>query len=773
MSADAERCRSTAMARSREGIEMAPVQGGPRRFPAWLAPLALLLLAFLVRCLPFQSIFLREGIVFFDPDAYYHMRRIVFSAVHFPKTLGFDPYINHPDGGQPIWTPVFDWCVAALLLPFRNGDDVAALERVAVFVPPLLGAATVVALYVVARRHFGKASATLAGVILALLSGHSWYSQVGFIDHHAGEALAATAMLGAGMTLLANASSAVPPPRGVRGGVLATGVGFGAAFLLWPGMLLHVAIVDLALVGFALTRRERVQAVAFAKSLAALHGIAFALVAPLALSTRWMEWGRFSPVVLSAFQPWLMAVACLWSLACAAAWRLDASGRSPVRRLLTGLALGIGLWGASVLAFPGLLAAARDPWDWFAGDDPFQRIVGESLPLFHSAGGFSLRIAFARLSAFSLLVPVALVAGTIRARRRPCPAPLLLFLWWTLGLVVATVVQRRFFNSASVGVALLFALCLTASHRALVGRFPRARLPVLAALGAAALALLLPTLRAHLGDASNLGRALRGVPPRFTKGTQERAVIAELASGIRTHTPDPSPWLDASAKPAYGVLAPWEIGHAIEYQGRRPTVSDNFGNDLGERSYQGALRYFVSDEAGAAKLLEELSVRYVVMQRDTTFLGGEPPRESMAIALFRRDGSRAGPVAAAQRHRLIYDSKPLFFTSHPREPRYKVFEFVPGAQIVGESTPGARIRATLGVRSNRGRRFLYSALFNAAPDGRYELRVPYSNRGGPRQIEVDPAYRLECEDEQRLVSVDESDVMEGARVEGPRLCAGS
>jgi asparagine N-glycosylation enzyme membrane subunit Stt3 len=580
-------------------------------------------------------------------------------------------------------------------------------------------------------------------------------------------------MLGAGMALLAGASAAEPRQPTLQRGVLATGVGFGLALLLWPGMLLHVAIVDLALVGFALTRRERAQAVVFARGLAALHGIALLLVAPLALSTRWTEWGRFSPVVLSAFQPWLMGAACLWSVACAAAWRLEAAGRSPARRLLSGLALGLGLLGVSVIAFPALLAAARDPWDWFAGADPFQRSVGESLPLLSHAGGLSLRIAFARLSAFFLLVPVALVAGALYARRAPRPAPLLLFFWWAFALLAATLVQRRFFNAASVGVALLFALCLIASHRALVSRFPRARVPVAVGLAGAALALLLPTLRTHAWDASNLWRALRGAPPRLAARTHERAVIAELADWLRTHTPDPSDWLDANAKPAWGILAPWAIGHAIEYRGRRPTVSDNFGNDIGSRNYQRALEYFQSDEASAAKLLEDLSVRYVVTQRDTAFLGGEPPPGVMAIALFRRDGSQAPPAAAAERHRLIHDSKPLFFTSHPREPRYKVFEFVPGAQIVGASAPGARIRATLGVRTNRGRRFVYSALVSAAADGRYALRVPYSTRGGAGEVEVDPAYRLECEGEQQLVSVDESAVLEGARVEGPRLCAGS
>ena len=754
-------------------------EGGGRRLARVFTPLALFCLAFCVRCLPSQSIFLREGTLFFDPDAYYHMRRIVFTLANFPSTLSFDPYINHPAGGRPIWTPLFDGCVAALLLPFGGADAVGALERVAVFVPPLLGAATVVALYFVALRHFGESTATLAGAILALLSGHFWYSQLGFIDHHAAEALAATLTLGAAMTLLAKASGAEAKAPTLRRSALATGIGLGASLLLWPGMLLHVALVDAALVGFALTRRDRAQAVAFAWNLALAHGVALALVAPLGLSARWTQWGPFSPVVLSAFQPWLMAVACLGSAGCAAAWRHDGAGGSQARRLASGLALAVVLLGASLWAFPALSAAAGDVWEWFAGDDPFQRSVGESLPLFSDGGELSLRIAFARLSAFCLLAPVALCIGVLRALRTPRPAPLLLFFGWTFGLAAAAVVQRRFFNAASLGIALLFALSLVESYRALLRRFPRARIPALAGLAAATLALLLPTLQTYAFDASNQWRALRGVKPRLAPRTHERAVIADMANWIRENTPIPSEWLDAHAKPAYGILAPWEIGHVLEYQARRPTVSDNFGNDIGSENYERALRSFQSDEAGASQLLEALAVRYVVTQRDTGFLGGEPPPGSMAIALFRRDGSLARTQAdgasapAFERYRLIYDSKPLFFTDHPSEPRYKIFEFVRGALIVGESAPGARIRATLALRSNRGRPFVYEATAIAAADGRYALRVPYATQGGPGGVHVAAAYSLACGDERQPLVVDESAVQAGARVEGPRLCVGS
>ena len=74
----------------------------------------------------------------------------------------------------------------------------------------------------------------------------------------------------------------------------------------------------------------------------------------------------------------------------------------------------------------------------------------------------------------------------------------------------------------------------------------------------------------------------------------------------------------------------------LEYRARRPTVTDNFGNDLGSENYPAALRVFQSDEADAAPLLEALAVRYVVTQRDTAFL-----------ARTRRPGRWRSPLSAA------------------------------------------------------------------------------------------------------------------------------
>jgi hypothetical protein len=74
------------------------------------------------------------------------------------------------------------------------------------------------------------------------------------------------------------------------------------------------------------------------------------------------------------------------------------------------------------------------------------------------------------------------------------------------------------------------------------------------------------------------------------------------------------------------------------------------------------------------------------------------------------------------------------------------------------------------VRTNRRRKFSYTAHAVASDDGRYEFRVPYANSGGPRAVRVGRYYTLECGGETARVRVGERAVTAGARIEGPELC---
>ena len=72
----------------------------------------------------------------------------------------------------------------------------------------VLFAATVVVLYLLARRFYSTSVAWLAGAILAVLPAHYYFSNIGFVDHHVVVAMLTLLMLAAAMSLLREGDSA-------------------------------------------------------------------------------------------------------------------------------------------------------------------------------------------------------------------------------------------------------------------------------------------------------------------------------------------------------------------------------------------------------------------------------------------------------------------------------------------------------------------------------------------------------------------------------------
>jgi dolichyl-diphosphooligosaccharide--protein glycosyltransferase len=753
-------------------------EGGGRAV-RWLAPAALFALAVAIRALPWRTVFVDGDVFLFDHDAYYHLRRIVWTVVHFPTMLDFDRYLAWPDGARAIWTPCFDWLVALAALPFARPGDPGSIERVAVWVPPLLGGATVVSLHALARRHFDGATAGLAGALLATLSAHFWYTQLGFVDHHAAEALAATGLLAAAMALLAREARAVD----LRATVVATGLALAAALLVWPGSLLYVAVAEAGLGAALLACAERVRAVAFARAFAGVQAVALAAVLPFAAFAGGSRFGPWSPLVLSGFQPWLFAALLAAGLACARLWRRGGLGASRRARLASALLAGAGVLALSLAALPDLARGAADAWTWLARRESFQASVAESQPLLAEAGGFGLGIAAARLSWFALASPLALAAATLWAWRQPARAPLLLWVGWSAALLAATLLQRRFFHAFAVALALLFAWTLRrldAGAQAALARRPALRRGARVALAAAALACLAPVAETYRLHVAALAEDPERAPVHVAPGLVRRRAMLEMARWLSRRTPPTSGWLDASQAPEYGVLGPWELGHIVQYVARRPVVVDNFGDDVGGRGFEAARRYYSSAEPEASRLLDSLGVRYVIAQREPPFPGPAPDERSVFASLYYLDGSErelpAGRGALASlpalgRHRLVYESR-LRLAAAPDAPAlYKVFEHVAGARVEGLARPLARVEASVALRTNRGRELVWRTHARADAQGRYALRLPYANRGAPPSVRVAPQTSLACDGETAALVVDEASVRAGARLAGPTLCA--
>jgi dolichyl-diphosphooligosaccharide--protein glycosyltransferase len=728
----------------------------------------LLVAAVGVRALPWREVLEPGRVVFFGNDAWYHARRIAYGVANFPERLSFDAYLAFPHGAKPIWSPGFDWTLAALARGFVGDprvEGLLTLERILVWVPPLLGAAAIAAAMGLARRLFGRAEAWCAGALLCVLPAHFWYSRIGFLDHHAAVAWLSTLLV---VLCAALQRADLDVPWRVAGWAAACGACIALLLWVWPGALLHVGCVELGLGVATLAAGPRSEARRRASAFAGMHAVAALALTPAAWGESWPQWSPWSPLVLSRFQPlWLGGLAFV-AASCALSWRLEALGGSRARRSAGLVGFATLLAALAALALPALVDGAGDALRWLGREEPFQRFVGESAPLFEQGGAFSTAVAWRRFGPFVFVYPLALVALALSARWYP--ERWILFAWCA-GLFVATLLQRRFFATASIGYAIV--LAATGCHAwRLAARHPKRGL-LRAGVSVVATLVTLPLLAPYAGFVGNEWRAWRGEALRAGPAFGAARVAVELADWLRVNTPETQGWLSRDPRPEYGVLAPWHLGHVIGYRARRPTVVDNFGDDHGGESFAWAQRVLGSREAEAVAELRQRRVRYVVAEGDARWLSATAGPESLHRQLFRRDGSRReAALPALVHHRLVYETRGIDFADPAAPALYKVFELVAGAQVSGWAEPGRRVEVALALRTSRGRSLSYSARAVAGPDGTYRLRLPYATQGAPPGVSVASRYRLRCGPTAAELEIDERAVREGLEVDGPTMCTG-
>jgi asparagine N-glycosylation enzyme membrane subunit Stt3 len=722
-----------------------------------LAPWLIFTFALAVRGLQWTSVLVADRVIFFGNDAYYHMRRIAYALERFPETLQFDPYVNFPQGAKVIWPPLFDVAIALLVRPFYWSSDLDVVERIVIWIPPLLGATTVLVVFFLAKRTLGFAVAVVSSLILSVLSAHVWYSQLGFVDHHAAVSLFSTLLLASAMDLIGGLASGSDDRRGqIYAKAALMAILAAVVLLLWPGAILYVVIVEVGLLLLLLTRDDREGALMTARVLAFANAISFVIVLPFSAFNEWPQWSEFSSVVLSRFQPWLFGVLSIFGLACTTLWqhpRLANASKTHRARTTQALVLGALALGASPAIFPELLQAASDAWQWLGQADDFQSMVTESRPLLFVQNRLGVEIAELRLSRFLYLFPPAVLALAWTTRARSDRATLLLFVGWSVTLFFVTLLQKRFFNTFSVALAITSGWAWVWAYRALTERFAgrRQRHLVSAILTIFALWLLWPTLRAHAPALGNNIRLVRGEPVQLLPYEIRRLVLHGAAEWMRVHTPETSGFLDTTREPEYGVLASWDHGHMIKYLARRPTVLGNFGDDIGVTNFARGRQVFDSNPQEAAALLEELRVRYLVV-------GADSERRPLHRKLYLENGSGMG------RFRLLYEST-LSDTS--RRPTFKVFEFVKGVVVTGRAPAGARITASLPLFTQLGDRTLFRASAIADADENYRLRLPYANQGSPEGIRPASTYLIRSSGEEARISISEQQIQTGARVAGP------
>jgi asparagine N-glycosylation enzyme membrane subunit Stt3 len=671
-----------------------------------------------------------------DPDTLYHARRLARAPEG--GVAGRDRLLAYPSdleaGGAAIpWPPYYDLLLRCSRPSTWLGEtgrsehvvDALDLEMHVASLSLLFSALTSALLAFGAARIGGTSAGLCAGLLHATTFGAVRYGALGNGDHHAFVSFLAALFflfLGRALARVAGGTRSLAAP-------LAAGACAGALLGTWVASLLHVASAEIVL-ACAVASSPPERRPALARVVLALHLGALAALAPALLGDPWLAERPFALVVLSWFQPALLACVAILCLP----WVLPA-GLSTRARIVASLAW-IGLLAALVLV-PGspLRAELAEAIEWAGASGEFMRWVNESQPL-HSLAEIAKHLGGA-----IFVLPVACAWGIhelVRGRRIEL-AP-----WMGAALVFVPLafVQKRFAEAASLPCALLGGVFLARAAEST---------PVLCEYALARTLAL--GLLAVLANPIVAATTLRAMPTLGTiSETEERSLHRgkrELCRWLAEHAPpigDP---------PEYAVLAQWDQGHLIEWAAGRPTVASNFGTYLGRESFTAPARFFLArDEEEAEAILDEHRARYVLLtcrfRNDLTAMVSLVHPGAEAEWLGRDDGSArwlgsvgarllafaGGPVVASEGDalsclRLVHLSPAELVDEHAPGasgpvPIGWIYEHVLGARLEASALPGELLEVAQRLQyPGLSRELVWRSEARAGSDGHVRLRTPY------------------------------------------------
>jgi asparagine N-glycosylation enzyme membrane subunit Stt3 len=723
-----------------------------------IALFLVLLLAFGVRCLGAEMVFVDdETVVFYIGDPYFHVYRALASLEHLPWFLSFDLYTNYPYGAIIPAAPLYDLLIATTTRVLQG--DRATLDVVAAWMPAVLGALSVLPVAAAGRVVGGRGVGLGAAALVALWPAAVGYSLVGYADHHA-----ALGLLGA--SFLALQLRALDPTRSPVGVLVFVGLMLtrAALILTWSGSLLYVGLGDgvFVLVAAAWGRKDLL----FGEALGALLGGLIAL--PFVASVPLPADGTFSAVQLSFLHVLACVGLAVWSGGVALRLSLAAETRRPgmLRLIVETLVLGLVVALVSLIA-SGALDELLVGLRFVDKGDGWGTTVLEQTPLYASRPGAPGGLG--QFGAFVWLIPLAPFVPLLLARdaaKRPVAA--VLFGWGSV-LTLLVILQVRFANEFATVGAVLFSLGLArgaawSAARVDVGT----RMAAACAWGLGAL-LLLPALWLFYAPFF----AAMPITLSTSSPPADRALLTIHGTGlrfaheIRRVTPKTAGFMHANGAPEYCVLANPNLGHMLQYAAERPTAVNNFGPYIGRENVAAVTRFFGRvSEVEAVEIAEGLGCHYVV-----TNLGGNDDPLTFLNRLHVDDGRALAEHSPLSRFRLVTEGPaggvPLaaLYRSIPddRSIPFKLFELVPGALLEIEATPDARIFVELSVRTPLRRTFTWSADVQADEAGLAQLRVPYATHTR-LPTRPDGPYRIQVGDEMRHAQVSDRDVRNGLTV---------
>ncbi|HEY6838553.1 MAG TPA: hypothetical protein VI389_07420 [Geobacteraceae bacterium] len=692
------------------------------------------------------------GYFFYNPDSYDHLRHIALWMRQFPSLSLHDTYVGYPVGTGHIWAPLYDYLFAALARSLSL--DKPAVEALCFFSAPVLYAACIVLLYAIVRRLFASPVAALAGAIVftfhpALIS----YTLPMNFDHHVLEPIICLLFLA--LPFLEK-NDTFSPARLTLGAFL-----FVTSLFFWRGSTVFWGLsFGAVLVRVACERNRRLAA-----SYARLFLVAAAMLAVYCLFDPLGLRRGVSLVLISWFHPLVLA-GCAGILAACAYLPRQVLLRLVLPTLVGAAAL------VPLTPFAPLLRKFSEAAQFMFGiGDPWLATINELKGTF-TTWGFVDGVQY--LTVGFLLAPVAVILAILGWRRHRNPFLLHLVAWYPLTLLAF--VYRYALYSAIV-VALATAGITTFLQLRLTGEKRLVSVALLVALTCGpSLPLTWETMHAAVSPEVQYGLLGPG----------------GVMAWVRANTPVTSHYLDQAGTPEYGILADWDMGSYIYYEGERPALATPFGWET-HGFFEHAAFFATTSPDRAMEIVAANRVKYVLAtwnrnQNDYHAIalgaqkrGNIPPGtidarlssvDSTYYGLFLQDGSGYlfpdGYRRGLGQCRLVFESDyqgGVIPATGVSQSYYKLFEVVKGAVIRGKTLPRAQVSLSLDLVTGRGRAFTYQDTVLAGDDGTFSCRVPYATATRQGATQAAPSYLISTPGERpRRVSVTEKQVMRGDTV---------
>jgi len=720
--------------------------------------LSIMLFGFLLRLYVGRQSLTENGLLPVGFDEYYHLRRILYTVHNFPNTLWFDSYLNYPHGLELTWPPLFDQLLAAISLMLGQHSQ-GGVEMVSAFSPAVMGALTIAVVYYLSRELFDRNIALLSALMVAVAPWHITRTMLGATDHHCLEILLDVAAL-----LFVVLALSRKEKRPFFAAV--AGVTFAALAYTWLGSDIYLGIfLVYAAVQMTLDLKHGEPSTRTTSTLLVAFGVAIILMSPF-YSAVWLRPSFLGSVFL------LIGILLLYALARFINERGFHWATLPLAMLASACLLVV------IAMLPSqpfkMYSFMQSGADYIFGGRMIGKIA-EAEPLVYDANTlYNLITSPLGLSIlFSLAGLVALILYIRQAPSSARPAQLL-FLVWTVAILILTFAQIRFLYLYSIAMGMLIGFLFFAANDAVSKMMARKKTSVggqklLVALAAVFLLVLIAPSALQTAVLSNYER------PSVAGDWYESLQWFNQNSNTTSHYDNPV------KAPEFGVMCWWDYGNWIVYLSHRPVVANNF-----QAGAEDSAKFYLSEsEDAATAILDARRAKFVFIDYDTVFGGLDSLAKWANLSLSRYvklDESESMPKAellppvfnttmarlylsdgvGTDHFRLVYESAPALGSRAD----VKIFEYVPGAMIVVRASPDQRVVAMLNMTSNQGRSFTY-ANRGQIRDGEFAITVPYSTEPRYATHAIEP-YTIFCGNSKGVktqkINVSEEDILEGKEI---------